>query len=180
MAILIIHQSNLTDEQKNIIGTSCSADPYQHANHWRVDVAETPSSEQLNHLRSLFAWDINLIPQELDTNAVRLVLSDMDSTLINIECIDEIADHLGIKAQIAAITEAAMRGELDFAQSLTARVEQLTGTPFEALQTVYDERLSLNPGAEQLIQGLRSRDIRFALVSGGFTFFTDRLKERLG
>jgi phosphoserine phosphatase len=104
----------------------------------------------------------------------------MDSTLINIECIDEIADHLGIKPQIANITEAAMRGELNFEQSLTQRVHLLAGTPLHALETVYQERLKLNPGAETLIEQLKEQEIRFALVSGGFTFFTDRLKTRLG
>jgi phosphoserine phosphatase len=104
----------------------------------------------------------------------------MDSTLISIECIDEIADMLGIKAQVSAITEAAMRGELDFESSLTQRVALLKGLPVEELQRVYDERLTLNPGAQELIAFLKESNIKLALVSGGFTFFTDKLKDRLG
>jgi phosphoserine phosphatase len=103
----------------------------------------------------------------------------MDSTLINIECIDEIADFIGVKPQVAAITAAAMRGEIDFETSLTRRVALLEGLDAHALEHVYHERLRLNPGAESLLAGLRTREIHFALVSGGFTFFTQRLKERL-
>ncbi len=180
MATLIIHQADLTEAQQQQLTHALAAQPYQYAQHWRVDMNNSPSPAALTQLRQTLACDINLLPDTLDTSAIKLVLSDMDSTLISIECIDEIADHLGIKPKIAAITEAAMRGELDFAQSLIARVEQLAGTPLSALQTVYDERLTLNPGAEMLITGLKVRHIPFALVSGGFTFFTDRLKTRLG
>ncbi len=180
MATLIIHQAVLSEQQQTTLTQQFGNEPYPSAQHWRLELGDTPSAEKLNQLRNQLACDLNLIPDNLDTSAIRLVLSDMDSTLINIECIDEIAGHLGLKAQISAITEAAMRGELDFAQSLTARVEQLKGTPFSALETVYHERLQLNTGAEQLIQGLKAQDIRFALVSGGFTFFTDRLQQRLG
>jgi phosphoserine phosphatase len=180
MVTLIIHQEILTTEQHSLIETQFSTQAYPKSQHWRVEITEAPSFEQLTQLRAQFAWDINLLPNRFLPEETRLVLSDMDSTLINIECIDEIAGHLGIKEQIASITEAAMRGELDFAQSLTARVQKLNGTPLSALETVYHEKLSLNPGAETLIQGLKTRDIRFALVSGGFTFFTDRLQQRLG
>lgn len=180
MATLIIHQATLTEQQQAVLTHQFANAPYVFAQHWRLELADTPSADTLNDLRIQLACDLNLIPDNLDTNAIRLVLSDMDSTLINIECIDEIAGHLGLKAQISAITEAAMRGELDFAQSLTARVAQLNGTPLSALEAVYNERLQLNTGAEHLIKGLKAQDIRFALVSGGFTFFTDRLQERLG
>lgn len=109
-----------------------------------------------------------------------LFVTDMDSTLINIECIDEIGDMQGLKAEIAAITEAAMRGEIDFRESLTRRVALLEGLPEQALAEVYEQRLLLNPGAERLMRGLQQAGIRTALVSGGFTYFTDRLKSRLG
>lgn len=111
---------------------------------------------------------------------IGLVVMDMDSTLINIECIDEIADMQGLKPQVSEITEAAMRGELDFAQSLTRRVALLEGLDEGALQRVYDERLQLNPGAELMLAAFKQHGIRTLLVSGGFTFFTDRLKARLG
>lgn len=109
-----------------------------------------------------------------------LVVMDMDSTLISIECIDEIADMQGLKPQVSEITEAAMRGEIDFAESLRRRVALLNGLDEGALQRVYDERLQLNPGAELMLAELRKHGIKTLLVSGGFTFFTARLKSRLG
>jgi phosphoserine phosphatase len=109
-----------------------------------------------------------------------LLVMDMDSTLISIECIDEIADMQGLKPQVAAITESAMRGEIDFAESLRRRVALLAGLDEGALQRVYDERLRLNPGAEALLAALEKHGIRTLLVSGGFIFFTERLKRRLG
>lgn len=112
---------------------------------------------------------------------IKILAMDMDSTLINIECIDEIAAAVGRKAEVSAITEAAMRGEIkDFAESLTRRVALLEGVPESALQQVYDQRLQLNPGAERLVQVAKQHGVRTLLVSGGFTFFTQRLQERLG
>ncbi len=110
----------------------------------------------------------------------KLVAMDMDSTLITIECIDEIADMQGLKPQVAAITEAAMRGELDFAASLKQRVALLEGLDASALQRVYDERLKLSPGAETMLVAVQKAGLKTLLVSGGFTFFTERLKQRLG
>ena len=110
----------------------------------------------------------------------KLVAMDMASTLITIECIDEIADMQGLKPQVAAITEAAMRGELDFAASLKQRVSLLEGLDASALQRVYDERLKLSPGAETMLAAVQKAGLKTLLVSGGFTFFTTRLKERLG
>ncbi len=108
-----------------------------------------------------------------------LVVMDMDSTLISIECIDEIADMQGLKPQVSAITESAMRGEIDFAESLRRRVALLKGLDENALQRVYDERLQLNPGAEIMLAALKKHRIKTLLVSGGFVFFTERLKARL-
>jgi len=105
---------------------------------------------------------------------------DMDSTLITIECIDEIADMQGLKPQVAAITESAMRGEIAFAESLTRRVALLKGLPAAALQQVYDERLKLSPGAGNLLHTVQAAGLKTLLVSGGFTFFTDRIRDRLG
>jgi phosphoserine phosphatase len=109
-----------------------------------------------------------------------LFVTDMDSTLINIECIDEIADMQGLKPQVAAITEAAMRGEIDFRESLTRRVSLLAGLPESTLAEVYEKRLQLNPGAERLMRGLKAAGVHTVLVSGGFTYFTERLQARLG
>ena len=110
----------------------------------------------------------------------RLVAMDMDSTLITIECIDEIADMQGLKPQVAAITEAAMRGDLDFSASLQQRVALLQGLDASALQRVLDERLQLSPGAEQMRAGFKAAGLKTLLVSGGFTFFANAMKERLG
>ncbi|VTU27635.1 phosphoserine phosphatase SerB [Variovorax sp. PBL-E5] len=111
----------------------------------------------------------------------KLICFDMDSTLINIECIDEIADAAGKKAEVAAITEATMRGEIkDFKESLRRRVALLQGVPVDALQRVYDERLRLNPGAAELVAVCKAAGLKVLLVSGGFTFFANRVKERLG
>jgi phosphoserine phosphatase SerB len=110
----------------------------------------------------------------------KLIAFDMDSTLINIECVDEIADAAGRKAEVAAITEAAMRGEIsDYKDSLRRRVALLEGVPVSALEEVYTQRLRLNPGAERLVQTAREAGMQTVLVSGGFTFFTDRLRDRL-
>ncbi len=109
-----------------------------------------------------------------------LCVMDMDSTLISIECIDEIADMVGIKPQVAAITERAMLGELDFAQSLRERVALLKGLKESDLMRVLNERLSLNPGATELIATCKKNNITTLLVSGGFTFFADRVKAMLG
>ena len=110
----------------------------------------------------------------------KLVAMDMDSTLITIECIDEIADMQGLKPQVAEITEAAMRGELEFAESLTRRVALLAGLDAGALERVYTERLRLSMGAEKMLAAVKAAGLKTLLVSGGFTFFTARLKERLG
>ncbi|MDQ1816833.1 phosphoserine phosphatase SerB [Massilia sp. CCM 9210] len=110
----------------------------------------------------------------------RLVAMDMDSTLITIECIDEIADMQGLKPQVAAITEAAMRGELEFSESLTRRVALLAGLDASALERVYEERLAISMGGEAMLAAVCAAGLRTLLVSGGFTFFTERLKTRLG
>ncbi|MDP8566838.1 phosphoserine phosphatase SerB [Methylophilus aquaticus] len=109
-----------------------------------------------------------------------LCVMDMDSTLISIECIDEIADMMGIKSQVAEITEAAMRGELDFSASLRKRVALLKGLPESALQQVIDERLQFNPGAQAWINTCQQHGIKTLVVSGGFTFFADYVKQTLG
>jgi len=109
-----------------------------------------------------------------------LLFMDMDSTLIRCECIDEIAGFLGIKDQISEITERAMRGELDFAASLTERVQLLSGLDAAVLEQVYEQCIELTEGAEALIDTLQQHNWKVGLVSGGFTYFTDKLKPRLG
>ena len=111
----------------------------------------------------------------------KLIAFDMDSTLINIECIDEIADAAGRKAEVAAITEAAMRGEItDYKASLRQRVALLRGVGVAHMQQVLDERLRLNPGAAELVRACKAAGLKTLLVSGGFTFFTDAVQAMLG
>lgn len=109
-----------------------------------------------------------------------LVAMDMDSTLIAIESIDEVADMHNVKPQVSEITQATMRGEINFAESLTRRTALLSGLTQGALQKVYDERLQLNPGAESMLKKLQALGIKTMVISGGFTFFTERIKTRLG
>ncbi|MCP1659757.1 phosphoserine phosphatase SerB [Neisseria perflava] len=109
-----------------------------------------------------------------------LIVSDMDSTLITIECVDEIAAGVGLKEQVAQITEQSMRGELDFEQSLRQRVALLAGLDEAVLQEVYDDVLQLSPGAEFLLDECQKYGVHFMLISSGFTFFTERLQQRLG
>jgi len=123
--------------------------------------------------------DVAFLNSMRPLRAFRLLAMDMDSTLITIECIDEIADFAGVKPQVAAVTAAAMRGELDFPGALRARVELLAGLDAGVLERVYAERLRLTPGAETLLAAARRAGLKTLLVSGGFTFFTSRLAQRL-
>jgi len=118
--------------------------------------------------------------QPLEGRRKRLFVADMDSTIINVECLDELADFAGKKAEIAAITERAMRGELEFEGALRERVGMLAGLSVEALQQAYDERVRLNPGARTLVRTMAANGARCVLVSGGFTFFTSRVAEAAG
>ena len=123
--------------------------------------------------------DFAFVPQPRKLSDFGLVAMDMDSTLITIECIDEIADIRGIKPQVAAITASAMRGEIEYHESLRRRLALLEGLDETALERVYEERLRLSPGAERMLGRMRSLGIKTLLVSSGFTYFTERLKERL-
>jgi phosphoserine phosphatase len=124
--------------------------------------------------------DYAFVKSSLQLNDFKLLAMDMDSTLITIECIDEIADMQGLKPQVSAITEAAMRGEIEFNESLTQRVALLAGLDASALQRVFDERLQLSPGAEKMLAAVKAEGLKTLLVSGGFTFFTERIKQQLG
>jgi phosphoserine phosphatase len=123
--------------------------------------------------------DFAFVPQPRKLSDFGLVAMDMDSTLITIECIDEIADMRGLKPQVAAITASAMRGEIEYHESLRRRLALLEGLDETALERVYEERLRLSPGAERMLERLRSLGIKTLLVSSGFSYFTERLKIRL-
>jgi phosphoserine phosphatase len=124
---------------------------------------------------------VNIATPELKLSDFKLIAFDMDSTLINIECVDEIADAAGRKAEVAAITEAAMRGEItDYKDSLRRRVALLKGVSVDSMDEVYHQRLKLNPGAAELVHACKAAGMKVLLVSGGFTFFTDRIRDELG
>lgn len=180
MSTIILQGPALTGAAARDVAGALGGRLEDRGGHFRIttDAATTPGT--VAGLRERLAFDINEIPAGFDPAAVRLLMSDMDSTMINIECADEIGDFLGIKDQVAEITRAAMRGEIDFETSLTRRLALLKGVGLDALQKVYDDRLRPNTGAEALIEGLRARGVKTALVSGGFTFFTERLRTRLG
>lgn len=117
----------------------------------------------------------------LNLQDFKLIAFDMDSTLINIECVDEIADAVGRKSEVAAITEATMRGEIaDFKESLRQRVALLKGVTVASMEQVFQERLQLNPGAAELVASCKQAGLKVLLVSGGFTFFSDRVRDLLG
>ena len=122
--------------------------------------------------------DVNVIPS--DNRRKKLIIADMDSTIINCECLDELADIAGLKAKVSAITEKAMRGELDFAAALRERVAMLKGLSLGALERVYAERIRLNPGARTLVATMRKHGAHTLLVSGGFSYFTSRIAKDAG
>ncbi|WP_235093699.1 phosphoserine phosphatase SerB [Candidatus Ruthturnera calyptogenae] len=136
------------------------------------------TSINLDDLRQQHQTDFNHLP-EVDFSNIKLFVSDMDSTLINIECIDEISDFANIKPQVAAITELAMQGKLDFDDSLIERVSLLKGLSIDVLDKVYTQRLEINPGGRTLISFFKTKSIQTAVVSGSFTYFTNRLAQDL-
>jgi phosphoserine phosphatase len=137
----------------------------------RTDVSPWCEERRIDH-----AW----IDEGRRFADLKLLAMDMDSTLITIECIDELGDLAGKKAEIAGITAQAMRGEIDYPRSLRQRVSLLRGLEESSLLKIYDQRLELTPGADALIAACKRTGVKLLLVSGGFTFFTDRLKARLG
>jgi phosphoserine phosphatase len=139
------------------------------------------TGDQVDTLAASLQVDAEIVSPTLRLADFGLAAFDMDSTLITIECIDEIADYIGRKAEVAAITEAAMRGEItDYDESLRRRVALLEGLSQSTLQRVWDERVQLSPGADELIGAMKRAGLRVLVVSGGFTFFTERIRQRLG
>ncbi|GHF30704.1 phosphoserine phosphatase SerB [Kordiimonas sediminis] len=129
---------------------------------------------------ALVMFTVDYAVQPVKSRKKKLFLADMDSTMITVECIDELADFANIRSEVESITEAAMRGELDFSQSLTRRVSLLKGLEEDMLQRCFDERVELMPGGRTVIQTMRKHGAYTALVSGGFTFFSGRVADALG
>ena len=180
MAILVLQGKNLTNSIALEISDKLNGILEPYSDYIRITFPQNMLLEQLSNLRQRYDFDINIIPAQFEPKKVRLLFTDMDSTLINIECVDEIADFINVKPEVSAITDAAMRGDIDFETSLRQRVALLKGLDTLVLERVFEERLKLNPGAEIMLKGLKVKGIKTALVSGGFTFFTERLKEQLG
>ena len=176
--ILVVQGPEATAGRAAVLAEMCgTAAPEAAGNAWRLrgaqrqeGVAAWCEAHHLDH-----AW----VPEGRRFSDLKLLAMDMDSTLISIECIDEIGDAIGKKAEISAITAQAMRGEIDYPASLRKRVALLAGLSEDVLQDVYDEKLRLSPGAAALVAACKKHGIKLLLVSGGFTFFTERLKERL-
>jgi phosphoserine phosphatase len=177
--ILVVQGPEATSLRAAALAEMCGAAPPERVaqNAWRLHgaqrhdrVAAWCEAHRLDH-----AW----VPENRRFSDLKLLAMDMDSTLITIECIDEIGDAVGKKAEISAITAQAMRGEIDYPESLRKRVALLAGLNEDVLEDVYEEKLRLSPGAETLVAACRSQGIKVLLVSGGFSFFTERLKQRL-
>lgn len=183
MSHLILQSPTLSSANIEKIAALVSADGVQELGPTAVRVlgADSTQKDSVHALCQSMGLDYAFLETITLLRECKILAMDMDSTLINIECIDEIADLAGRKAQVAAITEAAMRGEIkDFAESLTRRVALLEGVDASALEDVYEHRLRLNPGADRLVAAAKQHGLTTLLVSGGFTFFTQRLKDRLG
>jgi phosphoserine phosphatase len=147
---------------------------------FRITAADPAAREAVAAHCARARLDWGFVREDAHLGQFGLLAMDMDSTLISIECIDEIADHAGRKAEVAAVTAAAMRGEIDWPESLRQRVKALAGLDAASLERVYLDRLRFNSGAERLVEAARRHGLKTLLVSGGFTYFTDRVRERLG
>lgn len=183
MPHLILQAPNLLSTDIERIAALMSAGGIQEVGPTNVRILDVDPAD-LDQALALCAErgiDAACVDQLVPLRSCKLLAMDMDSTLVNIECIDEIADMVGRKAEVAAITEAAMRGEIvDFAESLRRRVALLRGVPVSDLERVFVERLALNPGAQRLIEVAQASGLHTLLVSGGFTYFTERLRRGMG
>jgi len=147
---------------------------------FRITRADPGTKPQVAEHAARAKLDFGFVEEGRALRDFGLIAMDMDSTLISIECIDEIADFAGRKAEVAAVTARAMRGEIDWAESLRRRVKCLAGLDAGSLARVYDERLRFNRGAEKLLAAAKRNGVKTLLVSGGFTYFTDRVRDKLG
>ena len=174
MIMVLTSAQGVSDEQVARVLNGLASDAPRRLSANAVDVVLRGAPQAV----VLTGVDVNFVPAA--NRAKKLLIADMDSTIIPVECIDELADFAGVKAQIAEITEAAMRGELGFEESLEARVALLAGLGEGALERAYEERLSLNPGARDMVQAMNKQGAYTALVSGGFTYFTEKVAADAG
>ncbi|MGB5081778.1 MAG: phosphoserine phosphatase SerB [Burkholderiales bacterium] len=179
MSYLVIQGLEVETPDLKAIAKLCGASRIEGIGHNAFRLHDYQTRDGVAEYCAGAKLDFAFVPKPRRLADFGLVAMDMDSTLITIECIDEIADLQGVKPQVAAITASAMRGEIEYHESLRRRLALLAGLDEGALQRVYDERLRLSPGAERMLERLRSLAIKTLLVSSGFTFFTERLKARL-
>jgi len=177
---LVVQHPRLSDTAVAAFRAALGRAPTLHLPQLATWEPVTIDGDRVGAIADAVGVDAEIVPMSARLSDYRLIAFDMDSTLITIECVDEIAEFAGRKAEVAAITEAAMRGEIaDYDESLRRRVALLAGLPESTLQRVYDERVRLSPGAEAVIVAARAAGLKILLVSGGFTFFTERLAARL-
>jgi phosphoserine phosphatase len=172
---LIMHSQDLVMAEE--LSLILEGELEQRTSHFRI---HTNNNISINQLRLTHKIDLNLLNKEFNFSKVRLLVSDMDSTLINIETIDEIAKATGMSNEVALITEQAMQGNLDFTKSFKKRVSILKGVSIASFETVYNNHLKLNPGALELINFFKSIQVKSAVVSGGLEYFAERLHRQLG
>jgi phosphoserine phosphatase len=179
---LVLQAPDIATPDLKHVAKLCGASAIQalpRVNHEAFRLTSAGRNDEVAPFCAEVGIDFGFVPAQQRLDRVRLVAMDMDSTLITIECIDEIADVLGIKDQVSAITDAAMRGDVDFRASLAQRVGLLAGVDVSTLDQVYSQRLRLSPGAVRMLAVFKTVGAKTLLVSGGFTYFTDRLKKRL-
>ncbi len=181
MSSLILQHPALSDSAVCAFTALAGHEPDLRSPQWALWRRIAIASDALEEAAHTHQVDAELVAPDLRLSSFGLAAFDMDSTLITVECVDEIADFAGCKAEVAAITEAAMRGEItDYDDSLRRRVALLEGLPVSALQRVWDERVRLSPGAMTLVRRMKACGLQILLVSGGFSFFTERLARMLG
>lgn len=176
---LIIQGLEIENRDLRELAKLAGADDIERINGQAFKLRNARRREHVPEYCAEAALDFAFVEQTAQLADFGLVAMDMDSTLLAIESIDEIADMRGLKPQVSEITQRTMRGEIVFAESLRLRTALLEGLDEEALQQVYDERVRLSPGAEKMLQRMKSAGLKTMVISGGFTFFTDRIKTRL-
>ena len=172
---LIVHDHNIKTAKK--VSLHINGELEARKSHFRV---HTKSNFEIENLRSHLSVDLNIFDQGFDYDNIKLMVSDMDSTLISIETIDEVARQVGLSNEVSFITEEAMQGELDFSESFKKRLSILKGVGTESFNEVYKSKMELNPGASELVKFLKSIKIKTALVSGGINFFAEKVTDVLG
>ena len=172
---LIVHDHNIETAKK--VALNINGELEARKSHYRV---HTKSNFEIENLRSHHSVDLNIFDQGFDYDNIKLMVSDMDSTLISIETIDEVARQVGLSNEVSCITEEAMQGQLDFSESFKKRLSILKGVGTESFNEVYKNKMELNPGASKLVKFLKSINIKTALVSGGVNFFAEKVTDVLG